>query len=40
MGGPRFGEVSGSCPGENEQPSTWHTHMPAPPPGDPPHVWT
>ena len=25
-------------PGENEQPSTWHTHMSAPPPGDPPHV--
>ena len=22
-------------PGENEQPSTWHTHMSAPPPGDP-----
>ena len=22
-------------PGENEQPSTWHTHMSAPPSGDP-----
>ena len=22
-------------PGENEQPSTWHTHMSASPPGDP-----
>ena len=37
---PDLVESAVHVPGENEQPSTWHTHLSAPPLWDPPHVGT